>query len=85
MKRFSFPCLFAAAMLVGTAASYADDEVTPMLTRQGPNGTYADIDGDGINDNAPDHDGDGVVNHLDDDYAPQGNARGRGRSCGGRA
>ena len=39
---------------------------------------FVDADGNGINDNAPDADGDGVINHLDDDYAPQGNARGQG-------
>ena len=29
---------------------------------------FVDLDGDGINDNAPDHDGDDVPNGLDPDY-----------------
>ena len=78
MKRFSLPLMLTVAALMGATAGHADDEVAPVLAQQGPSGIFVDADGDGINDNAPDADGDGVVNHLDDDYAPQGNARGQG-------
>ena len=44
--------------------------------------SFVDLDGDSINDNAPDADGDGVINHLDDDYVPQGT--GRGQRAGGK-
>jgi len=49
-------------------------------------GAFVDADGDGINDLAPDTDGDGVINHLDDDYAPQGTqgASAQGKRGGGQ-
>lgn len=53
--------------------------------RDGARGVnFVDEDGDGINDNAPDTDGDGVINHLDDDYVPQGAAQGKAAGSRGQ-
>ena len=77
MARFTLS-LAASALLMGATFAAAQDDALPVNQPQGPTGAYMDADGDGVNDNAPDTDGDGVINPLDDDYAPQGNARGQG-------
>ena len=75
MKQLVFPLVAAVALFAATSAANADD-VTPGP--RGPMAAYVDVDGDGINDNAPDHDGDGIINHEDPDYQPAGLGYGRG-------
>ena len=63
-------------------------QVTPVVANAAPNqyGSlfsglrgFIDLDGDGINDNAPDDDGDGIPNGQDPDYLRNQNASGKNR------
>jgi hypothetical protein len=47
-----------------------------MKAKHGPG--FVDLNGDGINDNAPDDDGDGIPNGMDPDYSGPRNGRGHG-------
>jgi hypothetical protein len=67
MKRFITLTATMAFLFAITAFSFAQDTPPPAPpVVHGPG--FVDLNGDGINDNAPDHDGDGIPNGQDPDY-----------------
>jgi hypothetical protein len=76
MKRITTILAIAVAAFFATTHAQVDDQVPASERDSCP--LFVDVNGDGINDNAPDHDGDGIVNHLDSDYVASGSGFGKG-------
>jgi hypothetical protein len=81
MTRLTKQIVIAIAALVfvwaaAGAALAADDAATPTPKVKHGAG-FIDLNGDGINDNAPDHDNDGIPNGQDPDFK-KGTGQGQG-------
>jgi len=74
--------LLAAGSTTTVLAQDATDNPTPAGWQHGFR--FIDLDGDGINDNAPDADGDGIPNGMDPDYVRPMDGSGSQRGFRGR-
>gem|GEM_PF-7093568 len=73
----------ALALILGLALLFPTTGAAQTCDGGGKN--FVDLDGDGINDNAPDHDGDGIPNGLDPDWVKYRSEERRvGKECRSR-
>ena len=76
MKRLTTLAAILTFILSFSVFSYGQNTTPPTPpVKHGPG--FVDLNGDGINDNAPDHDGDGIPNGQDPDYL-RNNMNGKG-------